>query len=1424
MVLIDSNGIAWFCATGQQGVIAQSRDQANDDRWSGNVTGVGRGYETTMIAKSIGIDSGGHFASKLFGGNHSGSGASSQRWYDLGVRSNGDVQLQWEGPHPSNHDFSLPSSKNPITNIGVGLEGRWIGLKWLVYKKIPGGSPANGGVRCMMWVNTDCNPSTGAPNNSAWRLCVDFIDGIDEEVIDPQSFQAPDECDLEIRRSDTDDHEIYKGGEHWRKLSAQDIATFEAGGGGTTNPPPPPGGTPNDVIGGVKMIYPPKQDGQSWFQNDNPEFDGRLISDVEVITKTSDYFIASPPAGDGEVYMKVTTDFGDNFATCQDDYRDFIQSGNVLTSDDWKNVEVTIFVYPQEVENTTSDSVSFAIDVRASNVNGSQPTGCCGEYRYAGVLLLNQSGNSAGKTRFTKVLGNVSTKLDNVSQSVKSNFYRSWTGFKFIVYNTKGPNNEDWVTLEIWICPSDSANDMANNWTKINSFIDKGNNWGTGGSACGGTAQQAITWGTAFIAMDYVNEPEIRWKKWSVREIDPFGQWPSDPDTDPDDPCDDPNNNPPPPPPPPSGGGSNLPLYRFISWGDNDTTNDATDVLDRIFTETNVSQYLFAGDGPYASSADDWTDMMDTYFSTPALKGQLMLAQGNHDHNESESNRTESDIEAWFPGLSNSKEGLEWLQQKKVGNAYIIVMNSQDPNIDVVNGDQYNYVQNALNTAKQLRTSGQIDWIITMVHKSWFNLLGSNPSYVTVRHAYAAMFRDAQVDFMFHGHNHSYAIWRPVVAIPGDDENTSAQQLFTIGTDGRYDLSKDHGAFYIINGNGGHEINNWGEDPADFPNVLYANDDDFGYTVLDIQGKQATIIAKDVDGNTLFTVQATRGPDAAGDPIEDFEPSSLDVHGVSTSNGFVNDNNGVRMIYKTDTTKNNYFSPANASLLSDPRFVSEAGGEEWTDNGDGTYRVPSDYEVAGIFSTSAFEVEHGAEGAEVDRLSYDYDELKDQGYWNDPQTDFKNVELKMYFKYISTIAADPDNPPSIGFLYGDLNNDPGYQNGCGIASYGLSIHPITGRFFFAKQQYAGGPVHFSPLSVSALGDLTGKTIGFCFVVKQLVAVTRLEVWIDKDNNNQWQFYSFYEDSNNRGSDMDHCGASLPGQRMSWGTPLLLINSAQNVYDVKNVSAREIIDQQLVVPGSPPSSPPPGGDDDDECGGTTNPPPPPIESLYNDLTIIYNINSDSDGCLCNDPGFTPPPPPDQEEPCPSGQHRNSAGICVDDTVTPPPPPPPGGQNQAIYNVRFDGSGSNKDYKMGDENRSSYYKKWGSIVLGDEAPVYGKNIKRIEWAIAKVGNPTGNATILIRDEDDNIEKTLGTINVQNVTNSFQTYGVENTSTTYNIVEGDRILIEYTGGDEDNYIIVRSKPELQNDMKVTRQSVENDDDEWDDTDREACFVAYA
>ncbi|MGE0172350.1 MAG: hypothetical protein AB7T49_06180 [Oligoflexales bacterium] len=217
---VDSeHGIGWFFGRGKVTTIKQSRDEADDDRWSENVDGCEIGFEATMIAKSIGIADDGHFAMKQGGSNHSGGGADKERWLDTGVRSDGEIQLQWEGPHPKNHDFELPAGKMFLKETGKALEGNWLGLKW-AQVKLAGkdGSPANGGVRWMMWINTDVDQSNGKPDNSKWRQVYDFIDGKDVEVIQPQTFVMTGTMDVEVRRSGTKSHEVYGGGLHVRPL------------------------------------------------------------------------------------------------------------------------------------------------------------------------------------------------------------------------------------------------------------------------------------------------------------------------------------------------------------------------------------------------------------------------------------------------------------------------------------------------------------------------------------------------------------------------------------------------------------------------------------------------------------------------------------------------------------------------------------------------------------------------------------------------------------------------------------------------------------------------------------------------------------------------------------------------------------------------------------------------------------------------------------------------------------------------------------------------------------------------------------------------------------------------------------------------------------------------------------------------------
>lgn len=247
MVQTDSRGIQWLLATGEQNVIAQSRNDPDDLRWSRNYSDALCGFEVTLIGTFDAVSSGGHCALKHWGPNHSGDCGYEESgecccWYDTGMRHDGEVQLQVERPHPSNSSGyrfgGQVGAADPVNgplymeNIGQAMDGNTIGLKWIFYPIIPNGSAHNGGIRIKMYRNLSALTG-GVPNNN-WVIVYDFVDNSTLDILDTTEwwsghegspYEAPEEQEIEVRVSggSSVDAEMYGGGVHVRRLTPADV-------------------------------------------------------------------------------------------------------------------------------------------------------------------------------------------------------------------------------------------------------------------------------------------------------------------------------------------------------------------------------------------------------------------------------------------------------------------------------------------------------------------------------------------------------------------------------------------------------------------------------------------------------------------------------------------------------------------------------------------------------------------------------------------------------------------------------------------------------------------------------------------------------------------------------------------------------------------------------------------------------------------------------------------------------------------------------------------------------------------------------------------------------------------------------------------------------------------------------------------------
>lgn len=650
-------------------------------------------------------------------------------------------------------------------------------------------------------------------------------------------------------------------------------------------------------------------------------------------------------------------------------------------------------------------------------------------------------------------------------------------------------------------------------------------------------------------------------------------------------------------------------MIKICFHADNDTNADAQAVNAAMVGE-NADLYCFVGDGPYAKTGTKWVAQQKKHFDDK--KDKMVWSRGNHDTKSSESMQTQRDMEAWFPEAKKLAIGDTWLYSKQVGNVYVISMDTEDMDVEFER-DQFNFVKAEIAKAKQLRQSGQIDWIVVLFHKPFFTLKSSHSPYTAVRFLYKDLFRDAQVDFAVSGHNHNTQLWKPM--IPNQSQaNGEGEQLFKFASDGKtFDFAQDHGALYIVTGHSAHEWNAINDSGSGVKNVMHYRDSgDFGYTLIEFDGKKAKVLSKDTTGKVHFEYNVTRDGGIITNPPPDNKPPianagpdqvvlpkavvmlngslSTDPDGtvlqsykwIQTSGPNVilnNPNNAITSFTAPDLTSPPPPPPTDTDIFGikklyptnpngAPEFylgISDAGRLEHNGNISGSGK---DTVINVTNSEARIFVHTDASKQEITQLNH---QQYQQNQFMLNNKDWKNCEMTAAVK-LNKIGGTGNPAFKFGLRGGRLiRESPG---GCQGTRYRTHIE-YTGNTLLRKDTRShGSNREFDRTGGQNVGNLQGKWVVIKLVTYNLPdGNVKIEVYLDPTGIGQ-SFNKIQEtiDNGNWGDGATDCSGTA-GQKIVWGSPMALFrwDGATNV-DFKWASVREI--SVGAVP--PPPPPPPVG--------------------------------------------------------------------------------------------------------------------------------------------------------------------------------------------------------------------------------------------------------
>lgn len=269
---------------------------------------------------------------------------------------------------------------------------------------------------------------------------------------------------------------------------------------------------------------------------------------------------------------------------------------------------------------------------------------------------------------------------------------------------------------------------------------------------------------------------------------------------------------------------------------------------------------------------------------------------------------------------------------------------------------------------------------------------------------------------------------------------------------------------------------------------------------------------------------------------------------IEGSSGIARD--GVKMIYPTLMGGETWFF--NHTNPDDDQF--DRNGAKITRNADGSWHIKPGTTRMYTFTKNAGLL------SDVVRASlptYDYSKLSQIGYFYKP-TDWKNVEITIYVNVSSY-----KNRNELSLVSRSVLHDTDAHDGCGGSSYHNNIQFTNGTFRYKKEMWHGNgnvtTYDIKPFSGIGIGSTMNKWIGFKGIIYNLPdGSVKLESYVDKNNNNNWQKATELIDKGDWGNDMTHCNANTQGAVITWGSPMIIFKSTGVTYDFKKLSVRTIV--------------------------------------------------------------------------------------------------------------------------------------------------------------------------------------------------------------------------------------------------------------------------